>query len=366
MFSESHRVVRRAVRFFLLPYCFLRLVNWKECKKSRFAVLGDLLYIFFVLNDYPDNYGPCRLWEYSRKEWPKFYGSNYNPHQRERLRREVHPLDLERALRDKEVADGLCRRMGIPVPETVGILYPGQAVSTELDSMFGKTTSDRLIIKPVHGHAGLGVALALRETSGRLIIKSGSRELAPSEYVLPESCLVQEVLVQTADLAAIAPSSLNTLRLLTMLDRSDEVLVVGASMRFGVGSAFIDNWSAGGIAVGVDQDRGTLMAYGYDKKGNRYTHHPISQVKFDGLSIAGWESALDVGYKVQRAFPFFKLLGMDLGFTDSGVVLIEINNDADLVFQEQTSGPLLASRRIWDAFAEYDLFYNEKQRALFK
>ena len=150
-----------------------------------------------------------------------------------------------------------------------------------------------------------------------------------------------------------------------MLTRSSEVIVIGASMRFGVGESFVDNWSAGGIAVGVDHERGILLPIGYDKRGNRFTRHPISKVVFKDFCIPNWGDAVALGRRVQRAFPFFRLLGMDIGFTPSGVVLIEINSDADLVFQEQTSGPLLSTRQTWDAFNEYQLLYNRQQANLF-
>ena len=364
MFSESHYLVRRCVRFLLLPYCYLRLVNWPECTKSRWAVAKDFLYIFFVLGDYPDNYGACRLWERPRSDWPKFYGSNYNPLQRSRLRREVHPIVLERAFQDKEVCDGLCRGLGIPVPETVGTLQPGEDISAKINELFGRIDSNRLIIKPIRGHAGLGVALATR-ADGLIKIKSQGVLLSPEQYEPAERCIVQHVVVQSEVLSAIAPASLNTLRLLTMLTRSSEVIVIGASMRFGVGESFVDNWSAGGIAVGVDHERGILLPIGYDKRGNRFTRHPISKVVFKDFCIPNWGDAVALGRRVQRAFPFFRLLGMDIGFTPSGVVLIEINSDADLVFQEQTSGPLLSTRQTWDAFNEYQLLYNRQQANLF-
>ena len=72
MLSENHPIIRRILRFIALPYCYFFLVNWKECTASRLQVLKDLLYIFFKLKYYPDNYSPCRFWEKDRKEWKKF------------------------------------------------------------------------------------------------------------------------------------------------------------------------------------------------------------------------------------------------------------------------------------------------------
>lgn len=365
MLRESHYLIRYLMRLILLPYCYVFQVNWAACTKGRIAVALDFFYIFFVLRNYPDNYGACRLWEVPREDWAKYYGSNYNPFQRAVLRRSVHPLTLERAFQDKEVCDGICRKMGLPVPEQVGVIAPSMDIGAAIRHLLLTTSSQRLIIKPVNGHAGIGVALASWESS-QAAIRMGGRVMSPDEYKPGERCLVQKVLPQHEDVAVVAPSSMNTLRLLTMLLPDERVIIVGASMRFGVGDSFIDNWSAGGVAVGVDHRAGTLMARGFDKRGNIYLRHPVSGVRFEGFRLTQWTAATDLGVRVQQAFPFFKLLGMDIGFTPDGPVLIEINNDADLVFQEQTSGPLLAARETWEAFRANALLYNPPQRRIFR
>lgn len=363
MLSEAPAWIRHALRTVLLPKVYASL-DWSSITRSRLEVAFDLLYSHIALRNFPDNYGPCRLWEMPREEWAKYYGSNYNPFQRQRLRREVHPYHLEVGLRSKIVADSLCRAMGIPVPVQRAILSPSDNVESALRAAFRASGRTRLILKPEYGHAGLGIALARLEDAGISIVTGGSTVLA-GQFRAPERMVVQDILEQDDRVSKLAPGSVNTLRLLTMLTRSDEYLVIGASMRFGVGGSFIDNWSAGGVAVGVDVERGALLARAFDKKGSGYFRHPQTNVVFSGHQIPDWDEAIRLGERVQRAFPFFRLLGMDIAFTTSGPVLIEINNDADLVFQEQTSGPLLASRQTWEAFRSYELLINRAQRELF-
>lgn len=364
MLSESHPLIRRSIRFLLLPYCYVNLIDWQECTKAKWRVALDLLYIFFVLRDFPDNYGPCRLWEKPRREWPYYYGSNYNPYQRHLLRKEVQPYDLEVIFKNKEVSDTLCAGLGIPVPKTLGTLDPSDSAKEKLEELLKQAHGGKAIVKPVFGHAGLGIVLAESTATGIRVHHKGRSEGVES-FVPPERCLVQEVVVQDPVIAEIAPASVNTLRMMTMLRRSGEAIVIGASMRFSVGSSFVDNWSAGGVAVGVDHENGELKKWGFDKRGNMYTHHPVSDIEFSGFSIPRWSEAVGLGLRVQQALPFVKILGLDLAFTEDGVVLIEINSDADFVFQEQTTGPLLASRNTWRAFREYGLLYNSKQESLF-
>ena len=86
MLSESHPLIRRVIRFLALPYCFFKMIDWKECQISKYQVLRDLLYIFFRLKYFPDNYSLCRLWEKERTQWAYYYGSIYDAYQRSQLR----------------------------------------------------------------------------------------------------------------------------------------------------------------------------------------------------------------------------------------------------------------------------------------
>jgi hypothetical protein len=363
MLSESHPMIRRIIRFCMLPYCFARQINWTECTKPKWKVAADLLYIFFVLKDFPEHYGACRLWERPRAEWALYYGSGYNPYQRVRLRTEVQPYTALVVYDDKEICATLCEKLGIPTPHVYGVLAPGDNGAHKLRAIFRTVASRRLMIKPVTGSAGSGIILA-EDTEQGIRIYRGQQVSQAEDFAPSGRYVIQQALVQHPDLAAVAPSSVNTLRVATLLTRSGEVVIVGALMRFGVGSMYVDNWSAGGIAVGVDFRTGRLRGPGYDKQGARHTRHPVSHIEFSGYQLPHWQQAVELGTLTQQTLPFVKILGLDIAFTESGAVLIEINSAPGFVSLEQVSGPFLASFETWAAFADYDLLYNTKQRHL--
>lgn len=364
MLSESHYVVRRVIRFLMLPYCFLTTVDWAECSRGKLRVLRDFLYIFFVLKDYPDNYGPCRLWERPRSDWALFYGSSYNPSQRHQLRQLVHPYEIERAFRDKVMYTTLLSQLGVPMPTLLGVLDPSEDVSSQINAILDVSGLAEVIIKPIHGSAGAGIFIA-RRTGQLLNIVMGDGELADSAVILSERNLVQEVLVQSESMSMMNPASINTLRLLTGLLPDGTVITLGAAIRLGCGASIVDNWSRGGVVVGVDPARGTLVGVGFDKLGTRYSRHPTTGIEFSGFEITQWRQAVALGHRVQRYLSFLPLLGMDVAFTPSGPVLIELNVDPDLVLQEQASGPLLGKRENWEYFRAYDLLYNDRQKQLY-
>jgi len=362
--SEAHPLIRRAIRFALLPYCFFKLVDWRECTKSRIAVAFDFLYIFFVLRDFPDNYGPCRLWERPRKEWALYFGSNYNPHQKALLRRRVNPLPLQLVYNDKHVCDLLCRGIGVPVPMLYGTVDAGENVADRVLRCLEAVGAREAMVKPIHGHAGIGVMRAQRE-GNQIVLSRGAGVIPSGGMRALEKCIIQEVVQQDLQVSAFAPSSVNTIRILTMLDPAGNAFVVAASMRFGRGDSVVDNWSAGGVAVGVDRSNGQLLGVAYDKSGNRYTTHPSAGLSFQGFQVPRWSEIVELSLKVQRELPFNRMLGLDVAVCVGGVVLIEVNPDADIMFQEQTSGPLFASRRTWEVFRDYGLLYNRQQRRLY-
>ena len=364
MLAESHPLIRRSLRFLALPYCFVKLVNWEECTLSKLQVLKDLLYIFFRLKYFPDNYSPCRLWEKERDEWYYYYGSSYHPYQRNKLRKEVQRFEYIYLFDNKEISELICRGIGVNLPDYYGAVWPDMDYRTKIEETVYKAKNKRIIIKPVMGQGGRDVSLAY-DSDGNIRVKLENEEIGLSDFVLKERSIMQEVVVQDERIARISSSSVNTVRLVTLFTRSNRAIVISSSMRFGVGNAHVDNWCAGGVAVGVDYVTGKLMKIAYDKKGRRYFRHPISGITFEGFEIPHWGEVLNLAQRIQKACSFFKMLGLDVAIMPDGPILIELNPNPDIVFQEQTAGPLLKDKRVYEEFAKYDLFVNDFQRKLY-
>ncbi len=364
MFSESHPYMRRFIRFCLLPYCYFKLVPWHECTKSKLQVAKDLLYIFFKFKYYPDNYGPCRLWEKNRDEWHYYYGSSYEPYQRQRLRKLVQRYEYQILFDDKEFWEQFCRGLQLKMPLYFGVLEPGTKHQGLIGKYLAASSVKKIILKPIQGHAGRGIALAEYNSDG-IIVRTSNTACRLENYQLTNKCVVQELVEQHSDIAEFSSASVNTIRIITLWTKTDDIILVSASMRFGQGDSFVDNWSAGGISVGVDTNIGILKKYAYDKQGNRFIEHPVSGKKFEGFHIPDWNNAVAMARRIQEASPFYRLVGCDVAITKSGPVLIEANANPDIVYQEQTSGPILADKKVYDEFTNYDLLVNKYQRTLY-
>lgn len=349
-----------------LPGCIVQVLRNRECTKSMIGVARDCLELFFDYRTFPDHYGPCRLWELDRSEWKYYFGSNYQFHQSEKLKRTVQPAIYEILFNDKEVCKRLCRETGVNMPHTYGVIRPDQDYRQALRSWIDEAAGDGLIVKPLCGSAGRGIVLT-RLMQGEIRIQSRERCVPLDQYCLDTDAVVQRILKQDARMDVFCSTCVNTVRVVTLYTKQDRVLILAATLRTGVGDAYVDNWSAGGVAVGVDRRMGTLERFGYDKTGNRHLVHPTSGVRFEGFVVPEWPRILDVATTVQKAFPFYRLLGMDIALGQSGdPVLIEVNDQPDLLFQEQTSGPLFKDEEILREFAEYDLLVNRHHTQLYR
>lgn len=366
MLTGIRNTIRRTQDLLSLPRCYFSLVNWKECTRSRPAVAADLLYLFFRLRARPDHYSPCRLDEKPRQEWRWYYGSNYRPLTSHLLRQQVQPRNRRIIFNDKALCEVVSRGLDLPLPRYLGELHPADDCAARITGLLEAPGGPaRIIIKPVTGSAGQGIAVACRDTGG-IIVDDGHRVMPLSRFRLSRPAIVQEFIQQHPAVSAIAPRSVNTVRLMTLCTRSGEVMVISTSMRFGVGNAHVDNWSAGGVAVGVDHRTGRLMETAYYKDGTRCLAHPDTGFRFGGYPLPFWDEILELAKKVQRGLSFYRLIGIDVAITPDGPVLVEMNARPDFVFQEQTAGPLLRDPRVLRAFGEYGLLYSREQRRMFR
>lgn len=354
---------RRLVRLAALPWCYFKLVDWRECPVPRWRVAADFLYIFFVLKTFPDNYAACRLWEKERHEWAKYYGSGYDPYQRARLQREVQRPRYEILFADKEVCSLLLAEAGLPAPRLHGVVDPGPGFRERLAAIAIASGRETLFLKPVSGSAGRAAA-AVDVEGGDVFVRTSAGRTPLGEFRLTERSLLQDVVESHPEVASLSPGALSTIRMLTLMSRDGEAMLAGASMRFGIGGSLVDNWSAGGVAAGVDRATGRLAAAAYAKTGRSFDRHPDTGATFGSFTVPMWNRARELALSAQTAFPWYRLLGVDVAVSPRGPVIIEINPRPDIVFQEQTSGPLLADAGILREFAGYGLLVNEPQRRL--
>lgn len=135
--------------------------------------------------------------------------------------------------------------------------------------------------------------------------------------------IVEEPIKQTKEMALWNDSSVNTVRIPSILN-GDKWTILGAFFRTGRKGSVVDNAGAGGIFACVDDD-GKLTTDGIDEVGTYYVKHPDSGMTYKGWQIPRWKELVTIVEKVHRSIPWHKYIGWDFALTDNGWVLVEGN-----------------------------------------
>ena len=352
----------RTIRFCALPLALVCLVEWKQCPRNVLLVFWDHLYIFFVLGYYPDNYASCRLWEVDRKDWIYYFGSGYDPASLRRRKRQVMRPDCEALFEDKEVCYHLCRSFELPLPVQYCAISPDDDFAAVVGELFEKRGAERLVVKQVGEADGKGTCLVEKDERGELGVRQVSdplRKISVNGFSLPTRAVVQEWVRQHAVVSGVSGQALNTVRMVTLFTPEKEVIIVGAYIRIGTGTSFLDSGS--GVGVKIDVETGRLDERSSDGRGRDVDFKPAAYDKLSEVVLPDWDEALVLARKVQTCFaPFNRFLGMDIGFSESGPVLIEINDVFDCGRFEGVTGPILKNAAVLECCKKYGLLTHRR------
>lgn len=186
--------------------------------------------------------------------------------------------------------------------------------------------------------------------SGRGIefIKSCMREkieqvLGSAEY---DDYILQALIIQHHELARIHKTSINSIRICSLL-MDDGVHILSAILRMGAGGSRVDNATSGanaqygGISVGINED-GTLKKYAYGYyDGKKSERHP-GGLLFDGFKVPSFEKAVELVRNAHPRIAHFRLVSWDIAIdADGNAVLIEANmRKGSINFHQFNNGPL--------------------------
>lgn len=153
--------------------------------------------------------------------------------------------------------------------------------------------------------------------------------------------IIQKALKQSKVLNLINSSSVNTIRLLSLLRKDGSVKIYSSILRMGINGAKVDNASSGGITVGIHED-GRLKSIAYNAQGISFKEHPTSKVNFNDFILPNYEKVKQMVEKAATEFPFFRLVSWDIALDENDEpTLIEANFCfGELDFHQLNNGPL--------------------------
>jgi len=185
-----------------------------------------------------------------------------------------------------------------------------QAIETILN--YGKP----IIVKPsINSHGGNNVAFYYNynEETLKAIFESYHKK----NYV------IQEVIEQSSDMAIFNPTSLNTIRVTTLL-MNGRCTVLSKMLRHGGPDMKIDNMTSGGFGVGIKND-GTLTFATSDTDGIRKDVH-ITGFKYSSCKIPSFSSICKIATNLHHFTPQCCIIGWDFALDKNNTpILIEAN-----------------------------------------
>lgn len=134
---------------------------------------------------------------------------------------------------------------------------------------------------------------------------------------------LEEVIKQCTEVSSIYPGSINTVRIVTIVDEGIPYIIC-AYFRIGNGK-YVDNFNSGGMVAPVNEETGVVIDKAIDKKKNLYERHPATNEIIKGFHFPDWEKALEMVKKAALVVPEMRYIGWDVCFSDKGPVLVEGN-----------------------------------------
>lgn len=203
--------------------------------------------------------------------------------------------------------------------------YEGRPVSEEEAISLCKNL-EKVIIKPSRGFQGHGVQF--------FNVKNGITDLSGKSIGqifkdYKKDFLIQDWVRQHKDMAALNPTSVNTMRILSY--RSEmEVLIIYSVVRIGRNGSVVDNQCAGGISTTIDEE-GKLGKFAFGGYAEDNIYKTDTGIVLEGYQLPSYDKAIEMVKRLHLKLPFFNLVGWDIAIQEDGKpVLIEFNTKPGL------------------------------------
>lgn len=262
----------------------------------------------------------------------------------------LNPKKYACLARDKYISHCLLDTLGIPTSTLIAYYNPESASITEkmvfdydkLAEVLRASGYKTFVIKPAtdsaHGE-GVIVCRELIQSGKELIVRRTNGSKIYLRELLGSIPLLFETLIsQTEEFSTFNKSSLNTVRIMTALYPDHSVRVFAGFIKIGRQGSDVDNAGSGGnIDCGVNVETGQLynpVQFNSWEDIIKIKEHPDSKAQLDGYYIKDWKKIKERLQYFQGLIPQLKTIGWDVAITESGPVIVEINNWWDTTGQE--------------------------------
>jgi len=156
-----------------------------------------------------------------------------------------------------------------------------------------------------------------------------------ADLLAKDEVLLEENIVQHADIAAYCPGTVNTTRVTTFVRDDGTVAIINMAQKFGRGQVS-DQGAFGGFYVALHED-GRSMGDGYDINGEIYPTHPESGLRIADFRLPHAEQLQQFMSDVPLVVPQVRYVGWDVVMGPDGPILLEGNWGAGVFENKPTA-----------------------------
>lgn len=291
---------------------FLRFTQHaaQQTGRSSWSLWWDALVSSVVYNISLMEYFQFRYYEIAQQERVKWAGTGYM-YEYQRI---MNPPSQRRVLADKT------EFLKVYKAFVHHNFFKKEELANEAAVADFIQNNSRLVLKSSDGQCGRGIEVITTEGLSPEELRQGLERTGND--------MVEAFVEQHPDLQLLSPSGLNTVRIITQINKEGKVDFLGARLRITVNSS-VDNLAAGNLAAPIDLQTGKIIGEGVysDITKKNESHHPITGVAIRGFQVPHWTEAKTTVEQAALAFPQNKSIGWDVAITANGVDLIEGNHD---------------------------------------
>ncbi len=169
-----------------------------------------------------------------------------------------------------------------------------------------------IMIKPIDESCGKGVE--------KLKVTNRNAKEIYNNLVKTKRYLVEEVAIQCKEISKLHPSSINTIRLVTLNNK-----IVAAFLRIGNNNNVVDNFNHEGLVAPINIDTGIIDYPAIAKNGGIFEKHPLTNEEILWFQIPKWPRIKRYVENVSKEIPEVKYVGWDVCLGEKDPFLIEGN-----------------------------------------
>lgn len=282
----------------VLKYCRQSYTNSAHVKQlmhqNRLLITLDLIYCFVRYGHDLNDYCTFELWSKSSRERDLYISFRRNDVLESMMSTPaVKHLFLDKARFNERFAAYMQRRWMIGSDDTAS-----------MESFVRQCR--KVIVKPLSDYGGHGV----------FAIAADDPAFAAKVQRVGDGMIAEECIENADNIKRIAPGSLNTIRVVTIVDGIGKLHVVAALLRMGNGMALTDNYHNGGMACPIDLERRCLTRYAYGMDHKRWEKHPFSGITFEGYPLPEISDCLQMVQTLIGEEPEARYVGWDFAVID--------------------------------------------------